>query len=694
MKKVVKRCLCSVLVLVMVLMSGCSKINNQSKETTKDITEAVKEVTPTAVPDISNEPKEIITIRLGTHHVPGLDPHYTDDVTGEFVMAEAEREARLAAEEAILNELGVVFEYVQFAGNTTEVLLQSVMANDPICDIAWMWGGSEGVILAQNVLQQIDDYAYLFEDEEYSWMLYDKVFGHNYFLGAVMRYTQRWPLVFNIDYIEAVDSLKDEKGNTIYPTTLFEQGKWTWSTFRDYLAKIEAFYANSSAPNRPERRIDAYQTDYRFAALSAIYSAGGSIYGSDGLQVNSEETKKGVAFISNLMNQKLLITETYDDSVTPGWTWNGGNFQGGESVFTDIPDWFIPGAATQAADRGQSIGIVPWPREDSLSLDDERYNQVMTVSDSIGILKGVSPENTELSLKALRLFYQTFYTHMAGVETIAEFKDAYATSQAAAIGFDIFHELAGESILESFKYVSKKVVGNDYSDLIGLRVKWDEIVANSLYGVNGTPAYDVAIEANLNIFDTVISDMTAILSKEGTNDNIKPNVTTAFDSPLAIPVGSSMEDPIWGDYIIATDNIDGTLDISTMKLEFLYEVDFSKVGLNDSAFKAHFTDKSGNTNYKTISFIVYDPTNTTPPTITAVAEPAPIKVDTNVADIVWKDNFIASALDSNGFDITRNIVADISELDTTTPGTYKVKITVSDFAGNSSQTEVSVVVAN
>lgn len=691
MKKVIRQILCITLALVMVILPGCSKQNNDSKDTTNDaVTVAPDNGTPV---DEADAPKEIVTLRLGTHHLPGLDPHYTDDVTGEYVMAEAEREARIAAEEAILNELGVKFEYIQFAGNTTEVLLQSVMANDPICDIAWLWGGSEGVVLAQNVLQKLDDYAHLFEEEEYSWMLYDKVFGHNYFLGAVMRYTQRWPLVFNIDYIEAVDSLKDENGNTIYPTTLFEKGEWTWSTFKDYLQKIDAYYANSSAPNRPERRIDAYQTDYRFAALSAVYSAGGAIYGPDGLQVTSDETKKGVAYVKELIDSKLLWTETYDDSVTPGWTWNGGNFQAGESVFTDIPDWFIGGAATQAAERGQSIGIVPWPREDSLSLEDEKYRQVMTVSDSIGILKGVSPEKTELALKALRLFYQKFYTHMAGVETIAEFKDAYASNQAAATGFDIFHETVGDSILESFKYISKKVVGNDYSDLIGIRAKWDELVANSIYGVNGTPAYDVAIEANMQIFDTVISDMTTILSKEGANDNVKPNVTTAYDAPLAIPVGTTFEDPVWAEYIVATDNIDGTLDHATMEVKWNYEVDFNKVALNDRAFEAHFTDKSGNTNYKTISFIVYDPNNTTAPTITPVAEPAPINVDTNVADIVWAGNFIESALDKDGFDISRNITADISELDTTTPGTYEVKITVTDFVGNTAETVVNVVVA-
>lgn len=685
-------------------MTGCGNSSNDADPSPTptsgaavtdepSVTDPVVEPDVTDTPDTPDDtPKEIVTIRFGTHYEQELNPHYVDEVTGEYTMAEADREARLAAEQAILDQYGVVFEYVQYAGNTTEVLLQSVMANDPICDIAWMWGGSEGQILAQNVLQQLDDYAYIFEDEEHSWMLYDQIFGHNYFLGAVMRFNQRWPLVYNISYIEEVDSLKDENGNTIYPNTLYEEGNWTWSTFQDYLAKIESFYANSSAPNRPERRIDAYQTDYRFAALSALYANGGGIYGTDGLQVNSEATKEAVAYIQTLMDSKLITCETYDNSVTPGWTWNGSNFQSGETVFTDIPDWYINGAASAATDRGQSIGIVPWPRPDDMSIDDENYRQVLTVSDSIGILKGVSAEKTELALKSLALFYETYYTSLAGVDTIKEYKEQYAAQQAAAYGFDIFHEEVGDAMLRTYQETAAKLVGNDYSDLIGMRGSWDEILGNSLYGASGTASYDVAIEANMNVFDTINNDMIAILASEGVNDNIKPSVSTVSGDALAIPAGTAFEDVAWGDYITATDNIDGALDISTMAVEWKTEVDFNVVGAYDNAFTAKFTDASGNVGTKDISFVIYNPANTTAPTVTVVEAPANVAVDTSTADITWKGSFIESAVDADGLDVSRNIKADLSGIDTTTPGTYTVTITVTDFAGNETQVDVTVTV--
>ncbi|MGN0507038.1 MAG: hypothetical protein ACI4FZ_10780 [Lachnospiraceae bacterium] len=659
----------------------------------------------TKAPEPTEGPKEIVTIKYGTHWVQGLDPHYTDEVTGEFVMAADQREARYAAEQAILDELGVVFEYVQYPSDTREALLQSVMANDPICDLAVIWGGAEANILSQNVLQKIDDYASIFLDnEEYSWMLYDKLYGHYYMVSDVVRFNQRWPLVYNIDLVEAVDSLKDENGNTIYPNTLFDEGKWTWSTFKDYLAKIEAYYANDAG-------VATYNTDTRFAALSAAYSAGGAIYGADGLAVNGQGMKDAVAYIKDLMDAKLLtVTGVYDDGYTPEWCAAGERFVYGKdgvfTVFTDIPDWYINWAATEASNRGQSIGIVPWPRPDSMALDDENYRQVITLGDSVGVLKGVSPEKAELALKAYALYYKVYYTTLAGVDTIAEYQEAYGTNTAASLGFDIFHEQVGDSILNSFLYITSQMPnGKDYSDMLGFRGTWDEILGKSLFGIGGTASYDVAIEANMNKFSEKVSEMEAILSTEGIHDNVAPSVNFVKE-PIAVPAGTKMTDPVWMEFLSATDNAEGVLDQSYFKPEFnspdtdskvdraYSEADFQNVGYYYRAFKAYFVDTAGNKGYKTVSVYVYDPNNTDAPVLTASETPVSVVLNSDVNSITWVgDNCaITSAVDADGLDISQNVTVDLSTLDASTPGTYDVRITVTDFAGNTAETTVQVVV--
>lgn len=653
---------------------------------------------PTEAPASPEVPKEIVTIKYGTHWVQGLDPHYTDEVTGEFVMAADQREARYAAEQAILDELGVVFEYVQYPGDTRESLLQSVMAGDPICDLAVMWGGSEAEILAQNILQPLDDFAHIFlEDEDYSWMLYDKLYGKYYMLSDVVRFNQRWPLCYNVDLIEAA--------GVENPSVLFENGEWTWSKFKEVLTQLDAFYANNEG-------VEAYLTDTRFAALSAAYSAGGAIYGADGLSVNSQGMKDAVKFIDELMDANLLkVTGVYDDGFTPEWQtacWHfcNGNGSNRFTVFTDCPDWNMGYAASEAANREESIGIVPWPRPDSMSIDDEDYRQVITLGDSVGVLKGVDSEKAELALKAYARFYEVYYTTLAGVDTIAEYQESYGTQQAVTYGFDIFHETYGDAILNSYLYiVSEMPDGKDYSDVLGFRGTWDEILGKSLFGIGGTASYDVAVEAELNKFAEKVTEMEAILASEGVNDNVAPTVSFVKE-PIAVPAGTTMADAIWMEYIAATDNAEGVLDQSYFKPEFnnpdvdskvdrsYSEEDFKTVGYYYRAFKAYFVDTAGNKGYKTVSVYVYDPANTDAPTITASETPVTVALNTDVNTITWvgEGNAILSAVDADGLDVSANVAADLSTLDSTTPGTYDVKITVTDFAGNTAEVTVQVVV--
>ena len=78
--------------------------------------------------------------------------------------------------------------------------------------------------------------------------------------------------------------------------------------------------------------------------------------------------------------------------------------------------------------------------------------------------------------------------------------------------------------------------------------------------------------------------------------------------------------------------------------------------------------------------------------ITAVEELPAIAVDTDASTITWKGTYIASAVDADGLDVSDNIEADLSQLDTTTPGTYEVVITVKDYAGNESTATLNVTV--
>lgn len=685
-----------VLTMLALLFSGCSQSgtetiadngeNSESKVEEANTEEGDEEVEE---PDVSGEP---IVIRWGWHNMRNLDPHFVDEVTGEYTMDEASRQAALAALEKVKEELNVEVEYVQYTQDVRNELITSVLANDPVCDIAGIWGGAESTILAQNILQPLDDYVHLFEDEEYSWMLYDKIYGHYYFLTWKQTFLQRWPLLFNITLIEQVDALKDENGNTIYPMDLFLEGKWTWSTFKDYLTKIQAYYANTPAPEGcVHDTIQAYETDYRFAALSAVYSAGGAIYGPKGLQVDAPETLKGVSFITDLYNSGLMTDPgTYSDGFIPVWTRAGEDFQKGGTVFTDCPDWWIVGASSAAAERGEAIGVVPWPRPDDMDFDDENYRQVMTVGDSIAILKGVSPEKTELALKFWRLYWKTYYEVYGGVDDIVDYKKKTAAAQAAAYGFDIFNEKYGDSLLKCFEYLAEKCVGNDYADLIGVRGTWDVILGKGLYGIDGMPAYDVAIEANKAEFTQVIAEMEAILASGEIRDNIAPSI--ALNENIVLPKGTDPSTVDWASYFTVEDAVEGILDPTTGNFEISSEVDFNTIGIYDNALKFTIQDSAGNEASGSYKIIIYNPENTTPPTVKIKDEYRTINLDEDVSAINWASDFIESAVDADGLDVSGNVTADLSDLDTTTPGEYEVPLTITDYAGNETKVTIKVEV--
>ena len=122
------------------------------------------------LPALADEAPTVI--RFGTHWVNELDPHMIDETTGSFTIGDEEdRLIRLAAEEAVKEKYNVEIQYVQYAQDTRSELVLSVLAGNPVCDLALMWNGSENTVLAQNILQPLDDYASLYEGA--AWMLPD-----------------------------------------------------------------------------------------------------------------------------------------------------------------------------------------------------------------------------------------------------------------------------------------------------------------------------------------------------------------------------------------------------------------------------------------------------------------------------------------------------------------------------------------
>lgn len=662
-KQVISMALASTL-----LLTGCSAASQEvASGETSTTTGVAKE-------ESNKDEAEPIVIRYGSHAASEEDPNYKDPVTGEYVMNEEARAEKLKVLEHIRETLNVDFQFVQFPGDTGEVLLQSVLAGDPICDVARIYTYGAGGILGQNILQPLDEWEELLKEEDPP-----KVFDKYYFLRLGGDHNITFlPLMYNINYIEAVDALKVD-GKTVYPTDLYLSGDWTWSTFKDYLEKIDRHYTNSQAPERPERRIEAFWSSHYDIVLQAVHAAGGSIYGRNGLEIESDATKEAVAFTQELIESGLVYVQNQaegNQDIVDGRESIGR----GETVFSLIEDWKTRSHSQKLAERGQSMGYVPFPRPDHMELDDPNYRDCRIPGESYAILKGTDEEKIPLAIQAT-------YMYLNG-ETGEPKEEG---EKSVFIGMDMFHPEIGQDMVDIYHKRSEETVVNELADVFSISGKFIGLVGDSIYGRNNTPKYSVAIEQQRGIFDDAIAIKEKALNSGKAQDNVVPKFEKLVTDTYHYPVGTDLSQIDFTKDFTATDNIDGNLDMATATVEIV-DVDTTVAATYTSGIQVKIKDKNGNEAVSKNDVVIFDDKNTTPPTLAAKAEYRTIKLEEDANKINWANDFIESAVDKDGIVLNSRVEADLSELDTTTAGTYNVPLTVTDYANNKASITIEVEV--
>ena len=689
------------LILILGLMfafTACGS-DDEPEPTPQPVVEDEVEAPPEVEDDDDDEPAPLVhdgdptVVTIAVWWQAGDDPNWRDPITGEIAMEPHRHWALENAWQTVLDELNVYIEFVQYPADLREVLLTSVLAGDPFADIVGMWSGSQGTILAQNILRPIDQFADLFADEESSWMFLDPLFGNNFFLGNEIAHILTWPMVFNITYLEQVDGLRDENGNTIFPTCLYLAGEWTWSRFEEYLEVVEAHFRGVPAPVRPEETITPFQTDYRFTVRKALQSAGMSVFGGQGLQIDTPEAIQAVEFIDRLMTRGLMNVQL-SSGVVPGWTWSGGDFANGEMVFAEIPNWMQTSSGNALAERGESMGIIPFPRADFLEFDDPRVQMEKNPGSSFAVLRGTSDEQARIALEAFRLYTIQSWRNIGGVENAMDFRQATAEAQAVALGYDIFHPQIGQDILYIFTNYSPSSA-NEFVDILGISdLVLQDIVGQSIFGFDGSPAYAVQVAQMVHLVHERLDVIGGALQRDEFVNNMPPSITS---SPVIMPIGTDLETFDFVPFFEATGIVDGAIDIMAALYDINWEyadppTDTSTPGTYNPGIRIRLQDSDGNiTGWHNQQVIVYDPDNTDAPTIVAREEMPVVVLDTSASDINWY-YFIYEVRDAHGNDLRDRLVPNLGQLDVTLPGEYPVEFTVEDFAGNTASITIEVTV--
>ena len=630
--------------------------------------------------------KETVTIKFGTHARHDDDPTYIDPVTGECPMEPEDREAYLAAMEAVLDTYNVQIEWVEYTKDVQTDVLRSLLAEDPICDIALCVTDSQGILLGQNVFQELDEYKYIFDDPDYQWMWVDPIMGHNYILQCDIRLTTS-PLAFNITMLDAVDALKDADGNTVYPTDLYKQGKWTWSTFREYLQKVDAYWGNKTSKVTGSK-IWAFRPTAQTAIRQAIHSNGGAIYTSEGgLVVGQKADLEAMEYLQDLYDSGLMFCKTNSKTyMMDNQVAAAEDFANGQSVFSTLYTWGTGWVGGDLADRGESMGLVPFPIADDADPTDAAYNEFSFVSDTCSVVRGLSKERTELALKAYALYYTTYYKTLGGVESMSTYRQDTAEAAALADGYDIYHEKIGEDIIKMYESMYGAPI-NDLSSAVSIHNQYCYVAVGSL--TKQDKGYAVNIQEELPTLQAAMNTIQGALSSGRLVDIVPPAITA---KPIPVPVGSTAADvqALLSQYIKVTDAMDGDIDSSTATVD-VSDADLNRIGAYRVAVSAY--DSSLNEAKVNVDLYVYNASNKTKPTLTIKSNYRILDLDEDVAAIKWSD-FVASAKDADGLDLIEKVKADVSTLNTSMEGEYDVVLTVTDFAGNETSETITLTVLN
>ncbi len=644
-------------------------------------------------------------IRIGTHAQAEDDPYLKNATTGEVDMDPKKQKVSIAALEKVKEELNVEIQFLQYSSDLKQLLLQTVLAGDPYCELAVMWGGSQGNILIQNVLQPLDKYAYIFHDDpDGAWILPQQTFGHYFLMNRDLLFSNTWPIVYNTTMLEEIPGLKEADGTTKYPSEMYYNGEWTWSNFEKYMRTIKEYYAGKTAASGEP--IVPFNTNWAYFGQFALHSVGASVYDGEDLGFQSEAAISVCEWVDKLFESELVSCQWSEKGVKAdgGWTNSGDAFGRGETVFTNCARWRTDDASMALSERGESMGIIPFPYPDGTNPhtdENSPYRHPTPMADSVGLLRGIDEETSKLALEAYKMYKVEFYKGMAGVDSISEYMDIQATYEAVVFGIDIFHPGNGDDNLRIWSEFGAEPA-NEYADACGIAGAWNDIFGKAMYGVGGSTKYRTAVVANGASISKKHEEINSAVNSSGAVDTIAPEIKTL--DRIALPVGTKPREVDWSLYFEASDNIDGAYPLSRMSLDCT-NVDFNTVGAyvdadgTDRRLVAKVTDAAGLSKEVRCNVYIYDPENTTPPTIELKGEELAVDKDALVENVKWND-FIADAKDADGIDL--KFAAKAGVTDTFKPGVhadtgwldvtvstkaneigYPVEITVTDFAGNS-----------
>jgi hypothetical protein len=190
-------------------------------------------------------------------------------------------------------------------------------------------------------------------------------------------------------------------------------------------------------------------------------------------------------------------------------------FLGREVVFNNLMQWWAFNIGSHFSDRGDAIGVVPFPRPDGMAIDDPDYGQLNEAYDCYAVPRGISREKAELAVRAFREYTVAYYKRMANSDRALDFMqtDASAVLSAVNLQLDVTNEEYGDKVLAAWKYLASKPHKNEFAANAGLWDFWSvDILGASLNRVPGAFRYAVQVGVKMPVVTEIMDGIRGAIS--------------------------------------------------------------------------------------------------------------------------------------------------------------------------------------
>lgn len=288
----------------------------------------------------------------------------------------------------------------------------------------------------------------------------------------------------------------------------------------------------------------------------------------------------------------------------------------------------------------------------------------------------------------------SYYRKLAGSDQALDFLHADEAARASAMRLflDVTNSEYGDKILAAWKYLGSDARANEFATNAGLWGFWNgEVLNESLLRINGASSYAVQVETKMPVIEERMNMMQRVLAGTDLIDNIPPNFTDTGVA-MAFPMGTAPNGIDWGTFVTVRDNVDGDIDFSKVAVN-ASDVNFGRPGRYENAVSLSVSDTAGNERTVQRTVVVFDGGNRVPPRIEVKEGFRTLRLGEETRFINWGADFVASAVDRDGLDVSHSLVANLAELDTTEAGDYDVTLSVKDYADNENSVVITVTVA-